>query len=88
MEKKNLENEKIVKEFEKLKHQHSKKCTKFLKNQNKIIEENNMLKKRIYIGKREDVIDGKLSKYLNSYPERERLKILFLRESEGIYKFG
>lgn len=25
---------------------------------------------------------------MNEYPEREKLKILFLRESEGVYQFG
>ena len=29
-----------------------------------------------------------LGNYLNNYPERESLKILFLRESEGVYQFG
>jgi hypothetical protein len=25
---------------------------------------------------------------MNNYPERENLKIMFLRESEGVYQFG
>jgi hypothetical protein len=25
---------------------------------------------------------------LNKYPEREKMKIMFLRESEGVYQFG
>jgi hypothetical protein len=29
-----------------------------------------------------------LGSYLNQYPERDNLKILFLRESEGVYLFG
>lgn len=29
-----------------------------------------------------------LAEFLNSYPERERMKIMFLRESEGVYQFG
>lgn len=29
-----------------------------------------------------------LAEYLNQYPEKEKLKILFLRESEGVYQFG
>ena len=30
----------------------------------------------------------KLGDFINSYPERDNLKIMFLRESEGVYKFG
>lgn len=33
-------------------------------------------------------MDSKLAKYLNKYPEREKLKILFLREADGVYQFG
>lgn len=32
--------------------------------------------------------DQALCKYLNEYPEKEKLEILFLRESEGVYQFG
>ena len=32
-----------------------------------------------------DLIDQALGNYINQYPEREKLKILFLRESEGVY---
>lgn len=42
----------------------------------------------IYIGHKMDVIDEHLSRYINGYPEREKMKILFLRESEGVYQFG
>lgn len=45
-------------------------------------------KQPIYIGKSMDQIDLSLSDFLNMYPEREDLKILFVRESEGVYKFG
>ena len=41
--------------------------------------------KTIYIPKKEDKIDQSLSSYLNNYPEKDHLKILFLRESEGVY---
>lgn len=48
------------------------------------------LKQRIavYIPVKEDVIDKKLAEYINNYPERSKLKIMFMRESEGIYQFG
>ena len=39
----------------------------------------------IYHGDRSDKIDLALGNYLCEYPEREKLKILFLRESEGVY---
>ena len=42
----------------------------------------------IYIGKKGDRIDMCLAQYINRYPERDRMKILFLRQSEGVYFFG
>jgi hypothetical protein len=35
-----------------------------------------------------DAIDKKLAEFLNNYPERSKLKIMFMRESEGVYIFG
>ena len=48
------------------------------------------LKQRIavYIPVKDDAIDKKLAEYINNYPERQKLKIMFMRESEGIYQFG
>ena len=48
------------------------------------------LKQRIavYIPVKEDSIDKKLAEYINNYPERSKLKIMFMRESEGVYQFG
>jgi len=42
----------------------------------------------IYIPKKEDNIDCSLAKVINNYPEKDKMKILFLRESEGVYQFG
>ena len=42
----------------------------------------------IYIGHRKDKVDIVLGNFINTYPEREKMKILFLRESEGVYQFG
>ena len=42
----------------------------------------------IYHAKKKDRIDEALGSYLNKFPERENLKIMFLRESEGVYFFG
>ena len=48
------------------------------------------LKSRIavYIPVKADNIDKKLAEYINNYPDRQRLKIMFMRESEGVYEFG
>ena len=42
----------------------------------------------IYIPMRDDPVDKRLAEYINNYPERQRLKIMFMRESEGVYQFG
>lgn len=36
----------------------------------------------------DDPIDFKLAEYINNYPDRQKLKIMFMRESEGVYEFG
>ena len=48
------------------------------------------LKSRIavYIPVKNDTIDKKLAEYINNYPDRQKLKIMFMRESEGVYQFG
>ena len=48
------------------------------------------LKSRIavYIPVKGDLIDKKLAEYINNYPDRQKLKIMFMRESEGVYQFG
>lgn len=42
----------------------------------------------MYIAKKRDKVDEALAKYINEFPEREKLQIMFLRESEGVYQFG
>lgn len=42
----------------------------------------------VYIPMKDDAIDKKLAEFINNYPDRQRLKIMFLRESEGVYQFG
>lgn len=42
----------------------------------------------IYIPVREDPIDKKLAEYINNYPDRSKFKIMFMRESSGVYLFG
>jgi CYTH domain-containing protein len=48
------------------------------------------LKQRIavYIPIKDDSTDKKLAEFINNYPERSKLKIMFMRESEGVYQFG
>ena len=45
------------------------------------------LKSRIavYIPVKGDTIDKKIAEYINNYPDRQKLKIMFMRESEGVY---
>jgi len=42
----------------------------------------------VYIPVRDDSIDRRLAEFINNYPERAKLKIMFMRESEGVYQFG
>ena len=42
----------------------------------------------IYIGKKGDKLDMHLARAINDFPERDKMKILFIRESEGVYHFG
>ena len=30
----------------------------------------------------------KMAEFINNYPDRNKLKIMFMRESEGVYEFG
>jgi hypothetical protein len=45
------------------------------------------LKSRIavYIPVKGDYIDKRIAEYINNFPERQQLKIMFMRESEGVY---
>ena len=54
----------------------------------KLLLEIDHLKNDVYIPKKKDVLDENLSEYLSLYPEKEKLKIMFLRETEGVYQFG
>jgi len=42
----------------------------------------------IYIAHKNDKIDQLLGNFVNKYPERKKMGIMFLRESEGVYQFG
>ena len=34
------------------------------------------------------MIDKRIAEYLNNYPDRQNLKVMFMRESQGVYQFG
>ena len=51
-------------------------------------KENHKLKYSVYIPRKGDNVDAKLSDYINGRPENDHMKIMFLRESEGVYQFG
>jgi esterase/lipase len=42
----------------------------------------------IYVPAKDDPVDKKLADFINNYPDRNKLKIMFFRESEGVYSFG
>ena len=42
----------------------------------------------IYIAHKNDKTDRVLANFINKYPERKKMNIMFLRESEGVYQFG
>ena len=42
----------------------------------------------VYIPIKNDPVDEKLAEFVNNYPDRQQLRIMFLRESTGIYEFG
>lgn len=48
------------------------------------------LKRRIavYVPIDDDLVDNKLAEYINNFPDCNQLKVMFMRESEGVYHFG
>jgi len=42
----------------------------------------------VYIPVKGDTVDRKLAEYINNFPDRQKLKIMFMRESDGVYVFG
>ena len=42
----------------------------------------------IYVPIKEDPVDMKMAEFINNYPDRNKLKIMFMRETEGVYQFG
>ena len=60
----------------------------YIQEKEKVAEYEKTCPQPIYIFHKDDQIDTMLGNYLNLYPERKKLKIMFLRESEGVYMFG
>ena len=42
----------------------------------------------MYVPVRNDPIDTKLADFINNYPDRKKLKVMFMRDSQGVYEFG
>ena len=45
-------------------------------------------KTNIYIPISNDPIDNKLADFLNNIKDEHKLRVLFIREGEGVYRFG
>ena len=69
-------------------------CTIHLDNQDQMLREIETLRAYIidlkgriavYIPVKNDQIDKRIAEYINNYPDRQKLKIMFMRESEGVY---
>ena len=39
----------------------------------------------VYVPVKGDPVDQKIADYVNNFPDRNRLRVMFLRESEGVY---
>eukprot|EP00347_Sterkiella_histriomuscorum_P006310 403353252 len=44
--------------------------------------------KDIYVPEKSCAIDSELASFINNYSDRSKLRIMFMRESEGVYQFG
>ena len=42
----------------------------------------------VYVPIKDDPVDKKMAEFINNYPDRNRLKIMFMRDSAGVYEFG
>jgi len=49
---------------------------------------NEIINQDVYYPKDSDKVDVTLADFINNYPNREYIKILFLRVKEGHYQFG
>ena len=42
----------------------------------------------VYVPMKDDAVDQKVAEFINNYPDRSKLKIMFMREQAGVYTFG
>ncbi len=42
----------------------------------------------VYVPIKDDPVDQKMAEFINNYPDRNKLKIMFMRDSAGVYEFG
>lgn len=42
----------------------------------------------VYVPIKDDVIDNRMAEFINNYPDRNKLKVMFMRDHEGVYDFG
>ena len=42
----------------------------------------------VYVPVKNDPTDQKMAEFINNFPDRNKLKVLFMRESAGVYEFG
>ena len=42
----------------------------------------------MYVPVKGDHVDEALGKYINEYPDKSKLKVMFIRVNPGIYQFG
>lgn len=42
----------------------------------------------VYVPIKSDPVDVKMAEFINNYPDRSKLKMMFMRDSSGVYEFG
>ena len=77
------ENDELKKEIEPMRNENDE-----LKKENDELKKEIKFLKNEYVAHRGDKTDEALSEYINNRPEDQQMKIMFLRESEGVYRFG
>lgn len=58
------------------------------RNRGSAYETGTFVQNQIYVPANSDKIDRVLADFINKNPRKSKLKVLFMRESEGVYKFG
>ena len=42
----------------------------------------------VYVPVKDDPVDQRMAEFINNYPDRSKLKLMFMRDQEGVYDFG